>query len=117
MKNVDINRRVLRPFVGVAVALLAAALLLTGVACGRDADTPASTPAFSLPTALPSPEAAPAAGTGSEAVVSTAPSTWEGPRTWEPEDVSALERVTQELVAPPFFPEHEQVYDGEPRVV
>ena len=117
MKNVDINRRVLRPFVGVAVALLAAALLLTGVACGRDADTPAATPAFSLPTALPSPEAAPAAGTGSEAVVSTAPSTWEGPRTWEPEDVSALERVTQELVAPPFFPEREQVYDGEPRVV
>ena len=42
---------------------------------------------------------------------------WTGPTTWEPEDVSSLERVTQELVDPPFLPEHQQVYDGEPRVV
>ena len=96
---------------------LFAGLLLMAVACGRDAGTPVATPAFSLPTALPSPEAAPAAGAGGEAVVARVPSTWEGPRSWEPEDVSSLERVTQELVAPPYFPEHEQVYDGEPRVV
>ena len=42
---------------------------------------------------------------------------WEGPITWEPEDVASLERVTQELVAPPALPVHQQVYDGEPRVV
>ncbi len=28
-----------------------------------------------------------------------------------------LERVTQKLVAPPFMPEHDQAYDGPPRVV
>ena len=117
MTNLNPDRRRVDLFGRAAIALLAAALLLVAVACGRDADTPAATQEFSLPTALPSPEAAPAAGAGSEAVVATASSSWEAPRTWEPEDVSSLERVRQELVAPPFFPEHEQVYDGEPRVV
>ncbi len=42
---------------------------------------------------------------------------WDGPRTWEPEDVASLERVTQELVAPPFLPEHQQVNTGDPKVV
>ena len=42
---------------------------------------------------------------------------WPGPATWEPEDVAGLERVTQQLVAPPALPAHEQVYTGEPRVV
>ncbi len=118
--NVDrrIERQRVKPFPGVKIALFGVALLLlASIACGRDPGMPAVTQEFSLPTALPSPEAAPAPGAGSEAVVSTVPSTWEGPRTWEPEDVSTLERVTQELVAPTFFPEHEQVYDGEPRVV
>ena len=40
-----------------------------------------------------------------------------GPKTWEPVDVSSLERITQELVAPPGFPAHEQVRPGPPRVV
>ena len=40
-----------------------------------------------------------------------------GPKTWEPVDVGSLERVTQELVAPPGFPVHEQVRTGPPRVV
>ena len=99
------------------LALLAAALLVTGVACGGDEPAATATPEFSLPTALPSPEAAPAPGAGSEATAATTASQWEAPRAWEPEDVSTLERVTQELVDPPFFPEHEQVYDGDPRVV
>ena len=99
-----------------AFALLAV-LLLIGTACGRDPGAPTATPAFSLPTALPSPEAAPAPGSGAEATAATTSAYWDGPRTWEPEDVSSLERVTQELVAPPFLPEHEQIYDGEPRVV
>ena len=42
---------------------------------------------------------------------------WRGSLTWEPEDVAGLERVTQEMVAPPALPAHEQVYSGEPRVV
>ncbi len=42
---------------------------------------------------------------------------WDGPKTWEPEDVASLERVTQELVAPPFLPEHQQVNTGDPKVV
>ena len=42
---------------------------------------------------------------------------WRGLVTWEPEDVAGLERVTQEMVAPPALPAHKQVYSGEPRVV
>ena len=99
------------------LGLLALALLMVAVACGRDEPSATATPEFSLPTAPPSPEAVPSAGTGAEATAATAPSQWTGPRNWEPEDVSTLERVTQELVAPPFFPDHEQVYDGAPRVV
>ena len=117
MQGHNVDRQRVKPFIGATIALFASALLLASIACGRDPGTPTATPAFSLPTALPSPEAAPAPGAGSEATAARVPSTWEGPRTWEPEDVSTLERVTQELVAPPFFPEHEQVYDGEPRVV
>ena len=97
--------------------LLAAALLVTGIACGGDEPAATATPEFSLPTALPSPEAVPVPGAGSEATAATVLSAWQEPRTWEPEDVSTLERVAQELVDPPFFPEHEQVYDGDPRVV
>ena len=33
------------------------------------------------------------------------------------ESVGGLERVTQELVAPPFLPEHEQVNTGKPKIV
>ena len=40
-----------------------------------------------------------------------------GPKTWEPANVDSLERVTQELVTPPFLPQHEQVATGEPKVV
>ena len=97
--------------------LLVAGLAVSGVACRGDADpTVAATPAFSLPTALPSPEAVPATG-ASEATAARTSDYWTGPRTWEPQDVSNLERVQQELVAPPSLPEHEQTYDGEPRVV
>jgi len=32
-------------------------------------------------------------------------------------DVSQLERVTQELVLPPFLPDHEQIAKGDPKVV
>lgn len=100
-----------------ALTLLAAALLLAaGVACRGGPDA-APTPAFSLPTALPSPEAAPAAGAGGEATAARTSDYWTGPTTWEPEQVSSLERITQELVAPPFLPEHEQVNTGDPRVV
>ena len=34
-----------------------------------------------------------------------------------PTSPDGLERVTQTLVAPPFLPEHEQVADGDPKVV
>ncbi len=99
------------------LTLLAVALLLTaGVGCRGDDDaTP--TPAFSLPTALPSPEAVPADGGSREATAARSSDYWTESKTWTPEDVSSLERVTQELVDPPFLPEHEQTYDGEPRVV
>ena len=101
----------------VALTLLAVALLLVaGLACRNGDDAP-PTPAFSLPTALPSPEAVPADGGGREATAARTGGYWTGPTTWDPEDVSSLERVTQELVDPPFLPEHQQTYDGEPRVV
>lgn len=100
-----------------AASLLLVAMLAVTAACGGDDPQAAATPEFSLPTSLPSPEAAPAAGTGSEATAATGSSAWQAPITWEPEDVSSLERVTQELVAPPFLPAHDQSYDGEPRVV
>ena len=100
----------------VGLTLLAVVLLLVaGVGCRNGGDaTP--TPSFSLPTALPSPEAVPATG-ATEATAARTSDYWTGPRTWEPQDVSNLERVTQELVSPPFFPEHEQDSPAEPRVV
>ena len=42
---------------------------------------------------------------------------WNGPTTWEPEDIDSLERVQQQLVVPPFLPAHEQTAPEEPRVV
>ncbi len=41
----------------------------------------------------------------------------EGAEVWEAEDIASLERVEQQLVAPPFLPQHEQVNTGEPKVV
>ncbi len=91
-------------------------MLAVGVACGGEDETATAVPPFSLPTDLPSQEVV--GDEGGEATAAVAGSDyWSGPRTWEPEDVSGLERVTQELVAPPFFPDHEQVNTGEPRVV
>ena len=100
-----------------ALTLLAVTLLLAGGVACRGGGDPTPTPAFSLPTALPSPEAVPADGGSREATAARSSDYWTGPKTWTPEDVSTLERVTQELVAPPFLPEHEQVNTGEPRVV
>ena len=42
---------------------------------------------------------------------------WDGPTVWEPEDVSSLVSITQELVPPPALPRHTQSYAGRPRVV
>ena len=63
----------------VGLTLLAVALLLAaGVACRNGADaTP--TPAFSLPTALPSPEAVPADGGRLEATAARTSEYWTGP--------------------------------------
>ena len=85
-----------------------------GIACGSDDQAP--TPTFNLPTALPSPEAAPDGGER-EATAASSLRYWTGSVTWEPEDVSSLERVKQTLVDPPHLPEHDQTYDGAPRVV
>ena len=110
------NLTIPKAWLAALVAIAAAALLSGGLACqGRDAPATA-TPQFSLPTALSSPEAVPADDAG-EAVAAQSSTYWQGPTTWEPEDVSGLERVTQELVDPPFLPSHEQVNTGEPRVV
>ena len=94
---------------------LAAILLAVAIGCRSDAPTTPPQP-FVEPTLPVSREAAPATG-AEEATAARTSDYWAGPRTWEPEDVSQLERVTQELVAPPFLPAHEQTYDGEPRVV
>ena len=97
-------------------SLTVVAMLSVGVACGGEDEAATAVPPFSLPTDLPSQEAV--GDGGGEATAAVAGSDyWSGPRTWEPEDVSGLERVTQELVAPPFFPDHEQVNTGDPRVV
>ena len=99
-----------------ALALAVAVTLLAGgVACRGDRGLATDTPAVEL-TVPPSREAVPS-GTAGEATAARASTYWDGPVTWEPEDVSTLERVQQVLVAPPALPEHEQVYDGEPRVV
>lgn len=37
--------------------------------------------------------------------------------TTEKTNIDELERVTQSLVAPPFLPEHEQVVEGDPKVI
>ena len=37
--------------------------------------------------------------------------------TLSPDEIAALPRVTQELVAPPFLPKHDQTADGGPKVV
>ena len=71
-----------RPFLGVAIALLAAVLLLTGAACGGQEPSATATPEFSLPTALPSPEAVPTTGAGSEATAASTSAYWDAPRTW-----------------------------------
>ena len=102
---------------GVLLSALLALVLLLGTACGGDDAAATPEPPFTLPTNLPSPEAVMDDTTGSEATAATSSNYWPGPKTWAPEDVSDLERVTQELVAPPFFPEHEQVNTGDPRVI
>ncbi len=91
-----------------------ASILLAGVvACGGPA-APATMPppTFPPPTETPDPYARNSAQPGA-----VASAYWSNPVTWEPEDVSRLERVTQKLVVPPFLPKHEQVYTGAPRVV
>ncbi len=110
-----LNRVLPRGWPAVVTLLVVALLLAPGIACRGGDATP--TPAFSLPTALPSPEAVPADGGILEATAARSSDYWTGPKTWTPEDVSSLERVTQELVDPPFLPEHDQTYDGNPRVV
>jgi nitrite reductase (NO-forming) len=80
-------------------------------------ETATAVPPFAAPTDLPSPEAVSGDDAGEATAATTGSQYWQGPRIWEPENVSGLERVTQELVTPPFFPEHEQVYTGDPRVV
>ena len=96
--------------------LLVLAALLAGMACRGDRGMTAPAPDFVAPTVPPSRETVPAT-MGSEATVATTPGHFPPAHAWEPEDVSGLERVTQELVAPPFLPEHQQAYDGPPRVV
>ena len=98
------------------ILLVMTALLVGVVACRGGADaTP--TPEFALPTALPSPEAVPAAGAGSEATAARTSEYWTGRLPGSRRTSAAWSGVTQELVAPPFLPEHEQVNTGEPRVV
>ena len=92
--------------------LTASALLAGAVACNEPAPTATPAPTFPPPTATPDPYARPAAPAGA-----VASGYWSGPVTWEPEDVSRLERVTQRLVEPPFLPRHEQIRTGAPRVV
>ena len=94
--------RAIVPFSVLAFTLLAAVM-----ACNEPG--PTSVPPVTLPppTETPDPYARPGAQDG--AVVS---SYWSGPVNWEPEDVSRLERVSQQLVAPPSLPRHEQDYTG-----
>lgn len=54
---------------------------------------------------------------GSDSDSSEAAPYWSGPKTWEPEDIGSLQRVTQELVTPPFLPQHQQVDTDGPKVV
>ncbi len=51
------------------------------------------------------------------AAAAVAPVPVESLTVWEPENVAALEKVTQKLVPPPGLPQHEQRTPGAPRVV
>ena len=93
------------------LAMLAAVLFVGTFACSQPAPTATLVPTSPPPTETPDPYASHNQGG------SVASAYWGGPVTWEPEDVSQLERVTQTLVEPPLLPRHEQVYTGAPRVV
>jgi nitrite reductase (NO-forming) len=57
------------------------------------------------------------AAAGAGLVVAEATSSEAQAETLSPEEVAALPRVTQEMVAPPFLPKHDQVAKGGPKVV
>ncbi|MCY3692245.1 MAG: hypothetical protein OXI54_10620 [Chloroflexota bacterium] len=60
--------------------LAAVTLLIFLLACRGDDPAATATPEFSLPTALPSPEAVPAGG-GAEATAARTSDYWDGPTT------------------------------------
>ena len=109
----QIGRFTQSPLRAIAFLSALAIILLAGVvACGGPAATATMPPpTFPPPTETPNPYAS------HNQAGSVASAYWSGPVTWEPEDVSRLERVTQTLVEPPFLPRHEQIYTGAPRVV
>ena len=90
--------------------LLAVGILTGAAACRRPLPTAAPQPTVHSETEVESSE-------GKGTMDGSASPYWSGPTVWEPEDIDSLERVTQELVAPPFLPEHDQEYPGESRVV
>ena len=101
-RRVRFARRMLGTVVWFSVV---ASILLAGVvACGGPAATATMpAPTFPPPTATPDPYARHSAQPGA-----VASAYWSGPVTWEPEDVSRLERVTQKLAVPPFLPKHDR---------
>ena len=90
--------------------LLAVGILTGAAACRRPLPTAAPQPTVHSETEVESSE-------GKGMMDGSASPYWSGPTVWEPEDIDSLERVTQDLVAPPFLPKHDQEYPGEPRVV
>jgi len=50
-------------------------------------------------------------------MIATAATNTASAQSMTPEQIAALPRIKQEIVAPPFLPEHDQVAKGGPKIV
>lgn len=100
----------------VLLLLMASTPLVGVLGCSGAAPTAEAPVIAPPPTVTPNPRAS-AANMSQDGSMAVAPAYWSGPANWEPEDIDSLQRVTQEMVPPPFLPKHEQEYSGAPRVV
>ena len=112
------NTRKIRVFgtisLGFVLLLFLASAMVVGV-LGCSSPEPTAVAPVVAPSPTETPDAR--AGASQDGTMMGAPAYWSGPRNWEPEDIGSLARVSQEMVAPPSLPDHDQEYFGAPRIV